>query len=83
MPFGLKNAPAVFTRLLNHIFFSELNNFVKIFFDDIVVYSQNLGHLVGSGTRRPDPAKVEAIRRWATPQNVKDRRSFLGFANYL
>mmetsp|Transcript_14417 Transcript_14417/g.58400 ORF Transcript_14417/g.58400 Transcript_14417/m.58400 type:complete len:241 (-) Transcript_14417:1278-2000(-) len=119
MPFGLKNAPAVFTRLLNHIFFSELNNFVKIFFDDIVVYSQNLethrihlnfvfdklrthklytkaskckfgvpetkylGHIVGSGTRRPDPAKVEAIRRWATPQNVKDVRSFMGFANYL
>ena len=27
-------------------------------------------------------AKIKAIHDWATPQNVKDVRSFLGFANY-
>ena len=27
-------------------------------------------------------AKLKAIRDWATPQNVTDVRSFLGFTNY-
>jgi hypothetical protein len=29
-----------------------------------------------------DPKKINAIRRWGTPKNVKAVRSFLGFANY-
>ena len=27
-------------------------------------------------------AKLNAVRDWAKPQNVRDIRSFLGFANY-
>lgn len=30
-----------------------------------------------------DPRKVEAVREWPQPQNLKDVQSFLGFANFL
>jgi len=29
-----------------------------------------------------DPKKVETIKNWETPLNVKDIQSFLGFANF-
>ena len=41
-----------------------------------------LGLLVGRRGVRMDPAKVAAIREWATPANVKDVQGFLGFANF-
>ncbi|KAM4056451.1 retrovirus polyprotein [Hirsutella rhossiliensis] len=31
---------------------------------------------------RVDPEKVEAVKGWATPTNVKSVRSFIGFANF-
>jgi hypothetical protein len=38
MSFGLMNAPAHFMYLMNSIFMSELDKFVMIFIDDILVY---------------------------------------------
>ena len=29
-----------------------------------------------------DPSKVEAVRTWPTPKNLRDVRGFLGFANF-
>jgi hypothetical protein len=41
MSFGLTNAPAYFMYLLNSVFMPELDNFVVVFIDDILVYSES------------------------------------------
>ena len=41
------------------------------------------GNIVTSKGIKPDPKKVEAIKAWPTPTNVKELQSFLGAVNYL
>jgi hypothetical protein len=40
MSFGLTNAPAHFMYLINSVFMEELDKFVVVFIDDILVYSK-------------------------------------------
>jgi len=47
--FGLTNAPAYFMNMMNKVFMEELDKFVVVFIDDILIYSrtaeEHAGHL--------------------------------------
>jgi hypothetical protein len=41
MSFGITNVPAYFMYLMNSVFMTDLDKFVVVFIDDILVYSKN------------------------------------------
>lgn len=49
------------------------------FFQTSVRY---LGHIVSERGVETDPEKIEAIKTWPCPRNLKELRSFLGFSGY-
>jgi hypothetical protein len=42
MSFGLSNAPAHFMYFMNSVFMLELDQFIVVFIDDILVYSKSM-----------------------------------------
>ncbi|GJT52230.1 putative reverse transcriptase domain-containing protein [Tanacetum coccineum] len=90
MPFGLTNASAVFLDLMNRVYKLYLDRFVIVFIDDILIYSkirkEHEGHLklILKLLKKEefegihvDPAKIEAIKDWASPKTPTEIRQFL------
>ncbi|GJS80678.1 reverse transcriptase domain-containing protein [Tanacetum coccineum] len=63
MPFGLTNAPAVFKDLMNR--FSKCDCWINIV--------QFLGHVIDSQGIHVDPAKIEAVKNWASPTTPTEK----------
>ncbi|GBG42268.1 hypothetical protein CBR_g75688, partial [Chara braunii] len=118
MPFGLTNAPATFQCLVDKVLRHQLNMFVVVYLDDILIFSKSmeehvkhleevlqvlkeaqlhlnleksefgrdiviyLGHRLSANGLEPEATKVEVIRKWPQPANMRELRSFLGLASY-
>ena len=49
------------------------------FFKEAVEY---LGHIISPAGIATDPKKVETMKQWPIPTNLKELQSFLGLCNY-
>ena len=50
-----------------------------VFGDDMVEY---LGHVISKARMATKPEKLQAIKKWLLPQDIKQLRRFLGLTGY-
>ena len=80
MPFGLCNAPSTFQRLMNKVFAKEINSFILVYLDDILVYSRSIeehwDHLERALERL---RQAKLYGRLHKCEFLKDKVDYLGF----
>lgn len=118
MPFGLKNAPSTFQRVMDNILRGLQNEECLVYLDDIVIFSTSLqehlerlrrifdrlrqanfkvqldkseflrkevsylGHVITNEGVKPNPDKIDAIKKFPLPKTPKEIKSFLGLVGY-
>src|SRR2546425_1119559 len=118
MPFGIQAGPAVFSRIMSHIFRGLTFKTMIVYIDDLMIFSPDfdthmkslqevfdrlrnaglklhpkkckfaqaeinfLGHKINGEGVSVDEKKVEVVKTWPVPKNVKELQSFLGYCNY-
>ena len=80
MPFGLCNAPATFQRLMNKVFAVEINQFILVYLDDILIFSESVEehwkHLQVALERL---RKAKLYGRMRKCEFLKNRVDYLGY----
>ncbi|GJU27281.1 putative reverse transcriptase domain-containing protein [Tanacetum coccineum] len=88
MPFGLTNAPTDEEEYEKHLkiileLLKKERLYAKFSKCDFWLDSiQFLGHVIDRSGVHVDPAKIKAIKSWATPTMPTEVRQFLGLASY-
>ena len=118
MPFGIQAGPAVFSRIMSHIFRGLTFKTMIVYIDDLMIFSPDfethmkalqevfdrlnraglklhpkkctfaqseinfLGHKINGEGVTVDEKKVEVVKKWPVPKNLKELQSFLGYCNY-
>ena len=118
LPFGLRNSPRIFQRVLNTVLGELIGKICFLFIDDIISFGETvaeanerfnavaqklrkanltlepqkcefrkrevcyLGHIISDHGIKPDPKKVEAVKKFPTRTNIKSIREFLGLSGY-
>ncbi|MBW0488418.1 hypothetical protein O181_028133 [Austropuccinia psidii MF-1] len=91
MPFGIKNAPAHFQKMMDTVFQEEiLEGWMVVYIYDIIIYSEIWEDhvqyidrvLISDLSLAIDQNKVAAVLQKPVPRNIKEMQSFLGFSSY-
>ncbi|GFU55689.1 retrovirus-related Pol polyprotein from transposon 297 [Trichonephila clavipes] len=86
MPFGLRNAPYYFSRLMAELL-QGCEKFALPYLDDVAIFSENwddhISHIDKRlGKRSPAQLKVQTILDFPVPRTKTQVRAFLGIAGY-
>ena len=80
MPFGLCNAPSTFKRLMNKVFAEEINSFILVYLDDILIYSPSIEEHWDHLQRALEKLRqAKLYGRLHKCEFLKDKVDYLGF----
>lgn len=98
VPRTAMTTPATCQALMNHLFAPYIGQWMDMYLDDIVIYSDSLSrrklrflekelkvlsHIINNDGIQMDPTKVDSVLAWKVPTNRDLLRGFLSLVGYL